>query len=204
MIPRIFEGDTAVVVAGGASLRGFDFSLLRNRRVVAINRAHEYLPDADVLWWTDARYWRRAYMTLQAHAAPYKATGNIEYHRHELPPGVTQYLFTGPDGFDEHPEHLRHGWNSAYAATHLAVHLGAKKIVLLGVDLTHDGTRAGRNFHSGYDTLPIPAETMERWKASFSTLAPILAAKDVEVINGSPNSALTIWPSCTPADALSA
>lgn len=194
-----------VVCAGGPSLKGLDLAaLLASRNVIAINRAHEFLPFARVLWWTDARYWRRAARSLIDHDAPWKATGNLEYHKRELPlMDVQQYLFTGADGFDENPEHLRHGWNSAYAATHLAVHLGARRIVLLGVDLRHDGTPAGRNFHSGYGVGPPPDDTMEKWKASFSTLAPILAAKGVEVINGSPDSALTIWPRRTVQDALS-
>lgn len=203
MIPRIFEGSDAIIVAGGPSLRGFDFGALRGRNVIAINRAHEYIPGATVLWWTDARYWRRSSESIMAHSAPWKATGNYEYKVRELPKTVEQYLFTGADGFDEDADCLRHGWNGAYAATHLAAHLGAKRIILLGVDLRHDGTQNGRNFHTGYEIGPIPADTMDRWKASFATLAPIMAEKKIEVINGSPESALTVWPRTTAWDALS-
>lgn len=190
MIPRIFDGGEAVIVAGGRSLREFDFRQLADRNVIAINRAHLLLPHAKVLWWTDARYWRRARASLIAHRAPWKATGNLEYKLKELPrAGIEQYLFTGATGFDEHPEHLRHGWNSAYAATHLAVHLGARRVILLGVDLQHD---TGNRSCDG-----------EKWRTSFATLAPILAAKNVAVVNGSLESALTVWPRCSVEDALS-
>lgn len=207
MIPRIFDGQDAVVVAGGPSLAGFDFSRLAGRNVIAINRAHEFIPTAPVLWWTDARYWRRARASILAHDARWKATGNLEYQLRELDPSVTQYLFTGAEGFDPDPDCLRHGWNGAYAATHLAAHLGPRRIILLGVDLRHGGSAKSRNFHSGYPEnyggAPPPDETLERWEAAFSTLAPILAAMGIEVINGSPTSALTIWPRCPIEDALS-
>lgn len=179
MIPRIFDGKDVVICAGGPSLAGFDFGSLADRNVIAINRAHEVLPRATVLWWTDARYWRRAGDALLAHAAPWKATGNFEYRLKELPRQIEQYLFTGAMGFDEDREHLRHGFNAAYAAIHLAVHLGAARITLLGVDLKPSGC------------------------APFEGLAPILAAKRIEVVNGSPTSALTVWRRCSAADALS-
>lgn len=203
MIPKIFEGGDAVIVAGGPSLRGFDFKRLEGLPVIAINRAHEFLPHATLLWWTDAKYWRRSNESLLAHGARWKATGNLEYRMQELPRTIEQYLFTGPTGFDENHEHLRHGWNSAYAATHLAAHLGARRIILLGVDMRHDGAPTGRNFHSGYGTAVQPDDTLELWKTSFSTLAPIMAEKGIEVINGSAESALTVWPRMSPGDALS-
>lgn len=202
-LPRVFEGASIGIVAGGPSLRGFDFNLMADRRVVAINRAHEFLPAAELLWWTDAKYWRRASHSLLTHRAAWKATGNLEYQRQELPALVTQYLFTGADGFDDHPEHLRHGWNSAHAATHLAVHLGTRRIVLFGADFRHNGVLSTEHFHSGYGEAPPLPEAVDRWKGAFSKLAPILAAKGVEVINASPDSALTVWPRCSIADGLS-
>lgn len=190
MIPRIFDGGEAVIVAGGPSLKEFDFRQLADRNVIAINRAHKFLPRAKVLWWTDARYWRRAGASLRDHPARWKATGNLEYRLKELPrTGIEQYLFTGATGFDECPEHLRHGWNSTYAAMHLAAHLGAKSIILLGVDLQHVAGKV--------------ACDADKWRVSFNTLAPILAAKNIAVINGSPNSALTVWPRHSVEDALS-
>lgn len=210
MIPRIFDGQDAVVVAGGPSLRGYDLgAMLAGRNVIAINRAHEVIPDAPVLWWTDARFWRRAKTSLLAHSAPWKATCDEEYRRGELPPEVHQYKFSGTDGFDPNPARLRHGWNSAYTATHLAMHLGARKIIWLGVDLYHDGTPSGRNFHSGYgepqhENVPPPeTESLTRWKQAFYGLFAILEYRGVKIVNGSPNSALRWWPRCTPEDALS-
>jgi hypothetical protein len=83
------------------------------------------------------------------------------------------------------------------------VHLGAKRVILLGVDLRHGDSPLTRNFHSGYGVGAPEAEAVEKWRTSFEGLAPILKAMGVEVVNGSPNSALTVFPRCSVEDSLS-
>lgn len=56
-VPREWDGETVFIVAGGPSLRGFDFGVLRGRRVVAINSSYACVPDADYLVFTDYRWW---------------------------------------------------------------------------------------------------------------------------------------------------
>lgn len=201
MIPRIFEGETAFVVAGGPSLKGFSFDRLRGRNTIAINRAHEFLDDARVLWWSDARYWRKARETLMAHAAPYKATCQMQYDPADaVPAEVHVYQFSGLDGFDSRPGYLRHGNNGAYAALHLAAHLGARRIILLGVDMRHG--RAGEtHFHDGYEPMSkTMRETHEQNTLTrlmlpyFRTLVKPLAELGIEVLNASPESRLDCWP----------
>ena len=196
MIPPIFAGHTAIVCAGGPSLRGFDFSRLAGRKVIAINRAHEFIPGADVLWWSDAMFFRRNRDAVMAHAAPYKATCQVDYAPGDLPPGVIQYRFTGSRGFDEQPGCLRHGNNGTHAAIHLAAHLGAQKIVVLGLDMRYD--KHGRShFHDGHGVMHAEVTLTRLMLPHFKPLADALAARGVEVINASPKSALTIWPRCS-------
>lgn len=198
MIPRIFEGQRVFIMAGGPSLRGLDFVRLSGQPVIAINRAHEFLPSATVLWWSDLLFWTRNQDSLIAHKAPWKATALSDYDVEHLPPAelVHRYSFTGCTGFDENPAHLRHGNNSSYAAMHLAVHLGARKLVLLGVDMRHaaDGTT---HFHSGYQHVVLPETLKDLMLPYFKTLAPALAERNIEVLNASPDSALTVWPRCS-------
>ena len=194
MIAPVFEGKSVAIVAGGPSLTGFDFGLFAPRMTLAINRAHEFLPRACVLWWTDASYWRRARESLTAHAAAAKATGNIGYRASdELPASVHVCRLTGLSGFDPDPECLRHGNNSAYAAMHLAAHLGARRIVLFGVDMKH-GADGRSHFHGGYDQT-LRARTLERSMLPyFASLQKPLDARGIEVLNASPHSALKVWP----------
>lgn len=202
-IPRIFDGETVFVCASGPSLIGFDYSRLAGRNVIAINREHEVIPTAQVLWWSDARYWRGEIEgrptrdSLMGHAAPYKATCQMDYRpTDELPPEIIEYRFTGTRGFDPDPRCLRSGNNGAYAATHLAAHLGAKRIVLLGVDMRY-GAKGQSHRHTGHGMMHAEATLTTLMLPHFRTLAEPLAERGVEVINASPDSALTIWPRCS-------
>lgn len=201
MIPPIFAGQPVIIVAGGPSLLGFDFSrLLKN--VIAINRAHEFLPAAQVLWWSDAIFWHWNKDKLLAHPAPWKATCQIEYRDDDLPEGIHQYRFTGLEGFDARAGCLRHGNNSAYAAMHLAVHLGARFLILLGLDMCHAGSRT--HFHGGHG-IPHKEETLTRLMIPyFQSLASPLAERGIRVLNASPDSALRVWPRCTIEQGLAA
>jgi hypothetical protein len=196
-IPRIFEGQAVAIVAGGPSLVGFDWEQLRGVPAIAINRAYEVMPFAPVLWWTDAKFWRGHHAGIEAHRAIWKATCQVGYQGIEpLPSWVTQYRFTETGGFDPDPKNLRSGNNSAYAAMHLAAHLGARRLVLLGVDMRH-GAGGATHFHGGYGT-PHLEENLARYMVPFfDTLAAPLAERKVEVINASPESALTVWPRCS-------
>lgn len=201
MIPQIFQGETVFLVAGGPSLIGFDFSRLKNRRVLAINRAHEFLPGAELLWWSDASFWRRNKEALMVHAARWKGTGHLHYQEGELPPDIHVYRFTGPHGFDDRADCLRDGNSSAYAAMHLLAHLGAAKIVLLGLDLRFGPNRES-HFHSGHGRLHLEVTLTDLMAPMFLSLARPLAQRGIEVLNASPTSALTIWPRCSIDEAL--
>lgn len=196
-IPPIFEGQAVALVAGGPSLRGFDFERLRGFPVIAINRALEVLPFAHVLWWTDASFWRRRRDAIMAHRAIWKATCQTHYHETDaLPESVIQYRFTGHQGFDEDPRCLRSGNNSTYAAMHLLAHQRPARIVLFGVDMQH-GPAGETHFHDGHG-LPHTESTLTNLMLPyFEGLVAPLAARGIEVINASPQSALRLWPRCS-------
>jgi hypothetical protein len=196
MIPRIFDGQPVVIVAGGASLIGFDFTRLAGLNVIAVNRAGEFIPGATVLWWTDAKFWHHNSIKILGHPAPYKATCTINYSGVDLPHDIHRYRFTGHKGFDPDPGCLRSGNNSTYAAIHLAAHLGARRIILLGVDMRL-GPNGESHFHGGHG-LVLRAETLtELMLPWFDHLKAPLAERGIEVLNASADSALHTWPRCT-------
>lgn len=193
-----------VIVAGGPSLRDFQFERLRGVNVIAINRAYEDCPFAQVLWWSDARFWRKHKGDLLCHQAPWKATCDINYDASDrLPESVHQYRFTRVDGFDDDPACLRTGNNSAYAAMHLAAHLGVARMVLLGVDMRH-GEHGETHYHEGHGFLHVESTLTRLMVPHFATLAPALAVLGIDVINASPNSALAVWPRCSIDEGLAA
>lgn len=202
MIPPIFASASVYIIAGGPSLADFDFRRLAGRSTIAINRAHEALGSATLLWWSDPNFWRKHREALLAHPAPWKATGAL--NRRDLvdyPPEIVTYRFTGIEGFDPDPLCLRTGNNSAYAAMHLAAHLGARRIVLLGVDMQH-GPNGETHWHGGHGLLHQERTLTEKMLPLFAGLVAPLAERGIEVMNANPDSALALWPRCTIDEAL--
>lgn len=202
MIPPIFAGQPVFVVAGGPSLKSLDWSRLAGKNAIAINRAYENLPDATMLWFADARFWRMHRDRLVAHAARWKATTTLNYHPDDnLPPDIFQYRPTGHDGFDPEPGRIRTGNNSAFMATHLAAQMGAKAIIMLGVDMKH-GAGGETHYHDGHGFQHREETLTDLMLPFFRSLAKPLAERGISVINASLGSALTVWPRCSIAEGL--
>ena len=56
-VKPIWKGETVYIVAGGPSLQDFNFSRLEGKKVIATNKAFMFVPDCDVLYWTDSRFY---------------------------------------------------------------------------------------------------------------------------------------------------
>lgn len=207
MIPRIFEGHPCLIVGGGPSLIGFDFRQIAGLNVIAINRAYEALPDAPVLWWTDWQFLFAHEAALKAHAAPYKCSTEFDIPEARLPAWAYRFRFTGLTGFDPDPGCLRHGNNGGYTAMHLAAHLGASFLVLLGFDMRHgpktkEHPKGQSHFHGGHGLMHEEKSLTEVMLPYFKTLKPALDELSIGVINASPESALRVWPRCSISDGL--
>jgi hypothetical protein len=130
---RFSHAQTVYIIAGGPSLVGFDWKWFANKATIGINRAHEVLPDARALWWTDYRFWDLHSEAILRHRAPLLAAAFDKFRR-TYPERVTRYRLTGMKGLDLNPGCIRHGNNGGHAALNLAVQLGARRIILVGYD----------------------------------------------------------------------
>ena len=104
---------------------------------------------------------------------------------------------TGIEGLEDSPNGLRTGANSGYQAINLAVHLGARRIILLGYDMKPSNGRS-HWFGEHPDRVDPPYSTM---LASFPSLVDPLRKRGVEVINCTPDSALDVFPKMDLKDA---
>ena len=95
------------------------------------------------------------------------------------PEGVHVLRHAGRQGFTDEPGKIRPGQCSGYAATHLAASMGAKRILLLGLDLT------GEHWHGKHPHgLNNPKDDRFRsWIRNFRTLGPELEKRGIEVFN---------------------
>lgn len=101
----------------------------------------------------------------------------------------------------DEPGLLGWGGNSGFHALNLAVQCGARRVVLVGFDLTLD---YGTHWHGRHPKgLNNPnAAALRRWRRVLDDQAPRLKALGVEVINASPISALEAYPKAGLEEAL--
>lgn len=192
-IPRMWEEQSCVILAGGGSLTKAVVEAVRTStfRVIAINNSYKLAPWADMLYAADKDWW------LMNKGAPdfggYKVT--CEENAYD---DVLQLQIGAMTGFDPRANVLCTGGNSGYQAICVAVHAGCKKILLCGFDMK-PGHWHGPHKPPLRETNPSQYAT---WIERFRTLAQPLADLGVEVINCTPGSALDAFPHGVLADEL--
>ena len=198
-----WKGQRCFILGGGESLKGFDFSLLRGERVIAVNRAFEFYPDADIWYAMDVALYNNIRSGLfntngrdvyqlwkdfkghKVYLCPinyYKFFDKVHYVRRSNTSEVSYNLEKGIFG----------GNNSGFGALMLALALGANPIFLLGYDLK---IRETTHFHSGYPKqekealakkLTVFRDKFEKFKDKYP--------KDTRIINLCLDSALECFP----------
>lgn len=207
VVPRLWPGETIVVIGGGSSLTAEDCRAVRGKaRIIGIKEAvvssvdhvRPPAPWADVLYACDERWWK-----FEKGAPAFKG---LKYGIEQEPgvpqrewPGVEYLRNTGSEGLELDPSGLRTGHNSGYQAINLAVHLGAAKIVLLGFDMW-SGENGYQNWY-GYHPLKLESP-YPIFHQSFSTMVEPLKAAGVEVVNASRFTVLNAFPRVSLDEAL--
>ena len=188
-VKPIWLDETVYLIGGGPSLKGFQWDALNGKKTIAINRAVQFYPNADAVYWTDSRvymWYKNDIDKFKGLKYTLKAGNHYTGKVHVLKKGVKFGLESSRDS-------LAHGNNSGYAAINLAVHLGAKRIVLLGYDMGNEG--ALNHFHDGY---PVNATAENIYKnqfiPGFTVLRELLYTKGIECYNASINSKLEVFP----------
>lgn len=198
-VEPIWSGETVYIIGGGPSLKDFKWDGLRGKKTIAINKAFYAYPNADLLYWTDGRF----YNWYKNDIDNFKG---LKYTITPTYPGISQdinVLKRGQKlGLEKERDTLSHGNNGGYAAINLAFHLGAKRIVLLGYDMGNDGTKS--HFHEGYPTHATGENVYKsQFIPSIESLAPLLKNAGIEVYNASMFSKLTVFPKISFEKALS-
>ena len=201
-IARRWPDATIVCVATGPTLTIEDLVAVRGRApVVAVNDAIRLAPWADVLYSSDRGWWRYYagvpdFPGLKV-GIGWKVGDASQMYRL---PSVQILQHTGTDGLEVVPTGLRSGGHSGYAAINLAVHLGARRIVLLGYT---GGPVDGRTHFFGRHPSGLPESTTENYatfRRAYATLVGPLSAAGVSVVNATPRSWITAFP-CAPLGA---
>ena len=188
--------DTFVLIGGGPSLSPADVDFVRDKaRVVAINDAYRLAPWAHVLYAADKKWidWHNGVPGFRGQK--YSIEGKETTER----PDWIVMRNTGPLGLELDPTGLRAGLNGGFQSINLAVHMGAKRIVLLGYDMAPNPHGPSHWFGEHPDKRPSPYADM---REAFDSLVEPLAALGVSVVNCSRRTALRTFPIVALEDAL--
>lgn len=170
-----------------------DLEAVRGRaRVIAIKSAWRRVPFADVLYGLDRGWWIAnkgvpEFAGLKVSPAPTACT-MYGLRRVTLKPVAN--IVSGPVGVLGCGLRIG-GGHSGFQAINLAVQFGARRIVLMGFDMT-----LARGSHWTDDMRGVAkpdAKRIEGWRIAMDDAAPQFVRLGVEVINATPGSALTAY-----------
>ncbi len=190
----LWPGETLFIVAGGPSLRGFDFGRLAGRRIVAVNVAaydveHQDPPPA--WYFMDANIYEDNEVLVRRWRGPVfsasrRAKGqcpdivrrlDIEERRDFIAPGSRA---------------IKAGRSSGHTAISLGVRLGAARIVMLGFDGTAvDGQT---HYHDRYAPRAADGAVYAEFRAAFEGWHGAGRRAGCEIVNATPGSAIAEFP----------
>ena len=187
----MWKGQTVFCIAGGASLTKQQVKYSKGYRTIAINDAYKLAPHADILYACDAQWWRwhNGCPEFKGYKLQHDVAEKDDTSAMATPyPGIDIILSNGLTGFSSRTNRIRTGGNSGYQAIHIAMHLGAKQIILLGYDMHARGDKShwfgehpnGKQRDSRYD----------EWIPRFCHLQDAALDRGIEIINCTPDSDL--------------
>lgn len=198
--PPIWQDGECYIIGGGPSVNSTDLSLLKGRRVIAVNQAYK-LGRFDVLFYGDCPWWQRErdnltdWPGLIVHACcNWEGIGRVKR--------IKRTKAIGP--MEKNPALLAWNLSSGACAINLAVHFGVKRIVLIGFDMRkvdgetnfhHDHPHHKRKQGKSYNPYA-------RFLQPFPVIAKSLQQLGIECINATPGSALEVFPIMTLEEAV--
>lgn len=207
----MLRGQTVFLMAGGPSLRGFDATVLRGRKVMAINSSARMVLDAGIadpmLWFMDSG-WFKANRELIA-AWPGLVFTASKHAKEAMPDKVRRVETIGRPGFfparhDGTPgpadNKIRTSRSSGHAGVAISVMMEAWRVVLLGFDMKAavDAVTGAARIHHHDEYGPRNAESsakeLQEFRDKFRGWNADAQALGTEIWNATPGSALTEFP----------
>jgi hypothetical protein len=192
----IWKGETVYIVAGGPSLKDFDFSKLKDKKVIAVNKAFMFVPECDVIYWTDTRFYNWYKKEIDAISC-LKYTPSP--HPINLADDVILLRNAGGRILDLTTDKITAGNNSGFGALSLALKMGAAKIYLLGYDMGFSGNKT--HFHDGYPITSVRESIYKSMLKYFEDNVDIIKSI-AKVYNTNRTSNLRYFNFCTIEEAL--
>lgn len=193
---------TAVIIGTGPSVAQTPLIEAQPAHCIAIKSTWRLAPWASILYGCDRGWWvehrgvpQFKGMKISASPSVCKVYRDIRQVKRLLPRAEILTGETGVIGCGV----PRGGGHSGFHAINLAVQFGAKRIVLVGFDMT---LKRGAHWRTEYGSVKPDAKRVETWRVALDGCADQFKALGVEVINATPGSALTAYPMATLREAV--
>ncbi|MHC4123659.1 MAG: hypothetical protein ACYSSI_08820 [Planctomycetota bacterium] len=176
-------------------------SAIHDKHVIGVNNAYQIGPWIDVLFFGDCG-WYLVHRKKVADFPGLKITccKRFTARAKEQMEGVKHLQKDGKHRLGLSPNKQKIGWNSnsGAAAINLAIHFGAKRIILLGFDMKLDGNKVshwhGSHGNPGSKRKPPP---FSRHLKGFPMISQDAERLGIEIINANPESAITVFKKVT-------
>lgn len=169
--------------------------------VLVCQDAYRLMPWADILYGCDAKWWNAYDGTSfvgEKWSTHGDAHGNNDKREVAEKYGINliQGRSANDQGFSTDPSVIHYGDNSGYQALNLAILLGSPYIVLVGYDMRHRNGKA--HFFGDHENGLYTQPDYAQWAPHFERSRDCPAT----IINATPGSAITCWPTMTIGEAI--
>lgn len=189
-----------IILASGPSAKDAPFDIIEDRaRVIAVNNSWTLYPRSDALFACDYE-WYKANRGAPDFAGLKITSDNRTLHR--WPEVKYAKRIRGYDTILVSQKGVI-GWggNSGFQAINLAVHMGAKKIILIGFDMRIDKGLHWHGRHEGRLSNPTTG-AVDRWRRVTDAAYAQLSSLGISAYNCSPVSELAAYPKVSLEEAL--
>lgn len=188
---KIWLHQTVFVLGGGPSVNDIDTELLRGAKVVGVNNAYQKWPECQFLLYHDRRWgdwhqhglanYRGDLITTSLRPTPGLKPKAVLIRKHP-PPHIS----------DDPREVV--GLDVGAQGVNFAMHLGAKRIVLLGFDMTFDAKTGAAHWHEDHRVASNEANYQGRFAPQYTGIMQALEDRGVALCRGTDAGALTSIP----------
>lgn len=190
-VKRIWDKATCFILGGGPSLADFNMRQLNGAHVVCVNNSYRLAYWSEVLFFGDC-WWFEAQRKALENFSGYIYTTcqydvNLPRRVHQVRHNLYEFGLSG------NPHRLTWNMNAGACAVNLALHLGARRVVLLGYDMKQVDGR--NNWHDEHLTSRDPSHNpYDEFLLAWPYIAEDAERFGLEIFNATPGSRITEFP----------
>jgi len=184
----MWQGETVVIIGGGPSLTMDQIEYIKGRaKTVGINDAYRAAPWIDILYACDLKWWKWHHdKTVDLRCLKITPDPGAALKYKDLIYIKGKFA----DGLAADASQVNYGNNGGYQALNVAAHTGAKKIILIWFDHRTPGNKT----HWFGDHPDNVRSIYKNWVKAWESIVEPLKQLKINVINCTPESALTVFP----------